>query len=103
MVRDGYGSWIPCRHFLLELQKAVLIKASFKILRSWCPKWQPTASITDDSSSERLAIKAVFEDLGMQQYLCQKHVVEVFRSHFPKKYYPLVQSCLEKALWTVRT
>ena len=102
-VRDGFGSWFPVGHFLLESQKAVAIQTAIGVLRVWAPAWRPRYSLTDDSKAEQLSIRNAFDGTGIEQFLCQRHLKEVFAHHFPAKYYPKVFRRLMNALWYARS
>ena len=102
-IRDASGSWMPAGHMLLERQRASLIALAIRKLQEWVPEWRPRYSVTDDSKAEQLAVRDAFVASGIEQYLCQWHVRQLFVKHFRAKYYPEVLRHLEHALLHARS
>ena len=77
-VRDEFGSWIPCAHFLTERLEAGIIIECLKKIRDWCGGeggWNLRYFLTDDSATEQKGFHEAFADMvqPVQCLLCAVH------------------------------
>lgn len=78
MVRDEFGSWVPCAHFFTGLFESGIILECLRQIRSWCGGeggWNLRYFLTDDSASEQKAFHAAFKGMEppVQCLLCSVH------------------------------
>jgi Zinc finger SWIM domain-containing protein 1/3, RNaseH-like domain len=79
MVRNEYGVWIPCAHSLVENERADILTECMKRINLWCGgHWRMKYALTDDSATERLAVKQAFagangEETNVTHLLCTVH------------------------------
>jgi hypothetical protein len=56
MVRDEFGSWIPCAHFFTRWQEGGVVAECLKQLRLWCEGeggWNLRYFLTDDLAAKQ--------------------------------------------------
>lgn len=76
MVRDGYGSYIPCVHYLVDGEDSDILIVCLRKTQDWCRRlvvqewmaWVPRWFLTDDSAAEQKAVRIAFKD-GMLMIL----------------------------------
>jgi hypothetical protein len=86
MVRDPFGSHVPCAHVLVDSEDSNVLCAGLRRIKRWCREvtdnqlrvWEPRYILTDDSASEQLAVKKAFRgaeegELQPSHLLCTVH------------------------------
>lgn len=89
MVRDEFGSWIPCAHFFTGLFESGIILECLQQIRSWCGEeggWNLRYFLTDDSASEQKAFHAAFKGIEppVQCLLCSVHSQRTLQKNLGK-------------------
>jgi MULE transposase domain len=79
MVRNEYGIWIPCAHALVENERADILTECMRTIKLWCRgNWPLRYALTDDSATERLAVRQAFPgvdggETNVTHLLCTVH------------------------------
>ena len=79
MVRNEHGIWIPCAHALVQNERADILSECIKHIQMWCRGlWQMKYALTDDTATERLAVKQAFpgpngQNSSVTHLLCTVH------------------------------
>ena len=60
-VCDGYGTWVPCAHFLSKYEDHDIVARCLDVVIEASDGWHPRYFMTDDSVAEQLAVKKCFD------------------------------------------
>jgi hypothetical protein len=89
MVRDEFGSWIPCAFFFTGLLEAGIIVECLQQIRSWCGGeggWNLRYFLTDDSAAEQKGFHDAFKGMErpVQCLLCSVHSQRTLQKNLGK-------------------
>lgn len=90
-ARDNYGSWLPCGHFITNVQNGIIIGECLRGMRTlckdWSKNWKPRGFLVDDSKIEKAGINNAFRgiyegEMGIQIFNCTVHTLRTFKRRF---------------------
>ena len=110
MVRDAFGTWVPCAHFLTKFEDHDIVAKCLDVVIEASGGWHPRYLMTDDSAAEQLAVKKCFEargilsgEMDVQHLLCHKHLDATLRKRFKGDRYKKTLECVLAAVKYRRT
>lgn len=104
-ARDNYGSWIPCGHFITNVQNGDIIGECLKQIRQFCPPWKPHGFLADDSKIEKAGIKKAFRgiyegQMDIKIFNCTVHTMRTFKRRFSSDKDKLIRRKMNAALYS---